>query len=413
VDLVDDADFDRIVDPDYSPIGWHLGHIGMTEAYWILQRAMGAPPPRTDYLRLFSPVSRPRAARADLPTRSAIGRYLQEVRTRVEEFLAAADLEGKDPLLAQGFIFHSVLQHEWQHQETLVELIRLGDCLSAPPPPLPPTTPSRSFPPAASAQTGTPERVRIPAGPCVIGSDALEAYDNERPAHRVEVEEFGIDPFPVTNARYLEFVSAGGYRQAEWWSAEGWSWRQEQGVDAPRFWERDTGGGWLTCDPGRRHPVPPDCPVEGVSWHEAQAFCRWAGARLPTEVEWEKAAAWDGDHARRFPWGAAPPLPVEATCDLVTWSTAPIDARPAGRSAVGAWDMGGNVWEWTESPFVGYPGFRPFPYRGYSGAFVGGPYRVLRGGSWATPGPLLRCSFRNWYRPGYRQGALGFRCAAR
>jgi iron(II)-dependent oxidoreductase len=442
MDLVPEGLFQHPIDPDYSPLGWHFGHIGMTEGYWVLEQAKGDAPLRPDYLYLFSTTARPREERSRIPGRETVRRYLAEVRAAVETYLARVDLGAPNPLLREGFIFYSVLQHEWQHQETIVELLRLADCLTVEPAALPLTkegwlplpgaryparqeqnaSPPRRAPgtghrapfplPFAALLENTLTQVRIPAGPFPMGLDDVIAYDNEKPVHEREVPEFEIDAFPVTNREYIRFIAEGGYTHREWWSEEGWAWREANKIEAPLSWQRDGQDGWRSREIGGARPVPADHPVSCVSWFEAEAFARSVGRRLPTEAEWEKAASWDaaGGQKRRFPWGEEPPGPARAQFDLHGWSTAPVTAHPAGRSAAGCWDMAGNVWEWTASPFTGYPGFRAFPYDGYSAVYLDGPYKVLKGGSWASRGPILRCSFRNWYVPSYRQGLLGFRC---
>jgi iron(II)-dependent oxidoreductase len=221
------------------------------------------------------------------------------------------------------------------------------------------------------------------------------AYDNERPAHMVDVPAFRIDTTPVTNAAFAEFVADGGYDDPRHWTDDGWAWRVEQDARHPQFWIRD-GDGWSRRRYGRIEPLPGREPVQHVCWHEADAFARWRGARLPTEAEWEKAA----QGAR---W------PVERTA---RFGPDEVGAHPEAASAVGCVDMLGGVWEWTASDFTGYPGFRSFPYREYSEVFFGPDYKVLRGGSWATDPIACSVTFRNWDFPIRRQIFAGFRCAA-
>ena len=213
---------------------------------------------------------------------------------------------------------------------------------------------------------GAPGEVVVEAGPFTLGtSDDAWAYDNERPAHEAETAAFAIDRGPVTNGAYAGFIAAGGYANDEHWSEAGRAWRDEENPTAPLHW-----GEGVVARFGREEPLDPDEPVQHVSFYEAEAFARWAGKRLPTEAEWEKAAR------------------------------------------AGVLYGVGEVWEWTPSPFVGYPGFAAFPYPEYSEVFFGDEHRVLRGSSWATHPSVARPSFRNWDLPQRRQIFAGFRCAA-
>jgi len=237
--------------------------------------------------------------------------------------------------------------------------------------------------------------VRVDGGEHEIGApDAGFAYDNERPRHRVELAPFLIDRTPVTNGAYIAFM-------------------EETGAEPPMYWERDGEGGWVRTAMGVRWPLDLAEPVIHVSWNEADAFARWAGKRLPTEAEWEKAASWDSSmQAKRlFPWGDEPPTPERANLDQLAFGTAPAGAYAGAASPCDAVQMLGDVWEWTASGFEAYPGFEAFPYPEYSEEFFGGPYRVLRGGSWATQAEAVSNTFRNWDHPERRQIFAGLRCA--
>jgi gamma-glutamyl hercynylcysteine S-oxide synthase len=238
------------------------------------------------------------------------------------------------------------------------------------------------------------------------------ALDNERPAHTVHVEPFMIDTAPVTNAAYARFIAAGGYDEPRWWSAEGWAYRRHADLTAPRFWLRD-GDGWLRNRFGVVEPLPPDEPVVHVSYHEAAAYASWAGRRLPTEAEWEKAARFDPatGRSRRFPWGDEEPGEEHANLGQRHLSPAPVGAYPAGVSPLGVHQLIGDVWEWTGTDFAGYPGFAVFPYKEYSEVFFGPEYKVLRGGSFGTDPVACRSTFRNWDYPIRRQIFAGFRTA--
>jgi ergothioneine biosynthesis protein EgtB len=276
-----------------------------------------------------------------------------------------------------------VLQHESQHGETIAFLKRLAEGAAT------------SF--DAGRAPGDDDLIAVPAGPVTLGWADVDALDNEGGRHAVFVDDFRIARHPVTQGAYAAFIDAGGYRRPEWWTAEGWARREAEGVAGPLYWR----------------PGADDHPVMGVSAHEAEAYCRFRGLRLPTEAEWEKAAAWDpaAGRARRVPWGDGPADAARANVDRARGGTSPVGAYPAGASPCGALDMLGNVWEWTASPFAAYPGFAGFPYAGFSAAYFDGRHRALRGGSWATRPWTLRAASRNWYVPETRQILAGFRCA--
>jgi gamma-glutamyl hercynylcysteine S-oxide synthase len=188
---------------------------------------------------------------------------------------------------------------------------------------------------------------------------------------------------------------------------------REAQLVAPQFWQRDADGSWWRRRFGVVEPVPPDEPVCHVCFFEAEAYAAWAGRRLPTEAEWEKAARFDPatDRSRRYPWGDADPTPTHANLGQRHLQPAPVGAYPAGASPLGVHHLVGDVWEWTSSGWHPYPGFAVFPYPEYSQVFFGGDYRVLRGGSFGTDPSAIRSMFRNWDHPIRRQIFSGFRCA--
>jgi ergothioneine biosynthesis protein EgtB len=305
-----------------------------------------------------------------------------------------------------------VLEHEYQHQETLAYLLQMLD------PALKVKNEGVAFRGGknpVSFSSLTEAMVRVPGGAFELGSRGYPfAYDNEQPPHAVTLQDFRIDRYPVTNAEYEQFVEAGGYRTRSLWSDEGWAWVEENRIESPLYWSRAAADGrWDLQGMFEVTPLPQDHPVTGVSWHEASAYARFAGKRLPTEAEWEKAAAWDTDTEtrRRFSWGDEPATPELANYANHNWGTTSVGAHPEGRSAYGCFDMTGNVWEWTASVFAPYPGFEAYPYREYSELWFDGDHRILKGGSWTTREPLLRASFRNFFRPRFRAAFAGFRCA--
>jgi iron(II)-dependent oxidoreductase len=271
--------------------------------------------------------------------------------------------------------------------------------------------------------------IEVPACELVLGAgnDDRFVYDNELPARVVSVPAFKIDRAPVTNEEFARFVAEGGYARRELWDEEGWAWREREGWEHPLYWlcdgaSRQTRSQSASSDPSSwrvramfgEEPLPPDHPVSGVSWYEAEAYARWAGKRLPTEVEWERAASWDDEKRskRLYAWGDDEPTDELCNFDLRRWGTTPVGAFPAGASPVGCLDMTGNVWEWTSSKFAGYPGFRAFPYPEYSEVWFDEDHRVLRGGSWATDASVLRTTFRNFFRRHFRIAFAGLRCAS-
>jgi gamma-glutamyl hercynylcysteine S-oxide synthase len=348
------------VSPIMSPLVWDLAHIGWFEELWLIRRIGGSEPSLEGFDDLYDAFRHPRGERSKLPmpTPSEVRAYLENVRRHAFRVLEATELDESDPLLRDAYVYGLVLQHELQHQETMLQTLQLSGFAYAEPP-----HDGLEAPPQ-------PEDVLVPAGPFTLGTDDQPwAYDNERPAHVVELPAFLIERYPVTNERFAEFVEDGGYRERRYWSDDGWDWLQAEKVEAPLYWQR-IHGGWERRRFARWEPVPPAEPVQHVSFYEAEAFAAWAGKRLPTEAEWEKAAK-----------GVAS-------------------------------DMLGEVWEWTSSTFTGYPGFKAFPYAEYSEVFFGDEYRVLRGGSWATDPLVARITFRNWDYPRRRQLFSGVRLAA-
>ena len=412
---IDYETFCRQAHPEFSPVGWHLGHIAYTESLWLLERCAGKPSEFKKYHRLFAADGLPKGERVYLPTLSEIRCYLNTVRKQVFDYLEVA------PLDEQERLWRFVLQHESQHSEIISFIMQLqswssdkgtrgqGENSSSShslltsrrggvTPPVPITSPQSA------------EMIEIPAGEFEMGNDSLDALDNESPTHRVYLASYWIDRYPVTIGQYRKFIAAGGYQNPEYWSTAGWEWLLFNSVTQPLYWLEDS-----TWD---NHPV---C---GVSWYEAEAYARFVGKRLPTEAEWEKAASWDAvvGCRRTYPWGEEEPEAFRCNYNFGDGRqdsrptqgvrTTMVGAYPAGQSAYGLQDALGNVWEWTSTWFDGYQGFEYFPYRGYSQVYFDGQHRVLKGGCWATRPWALRCSFRNWYYPGVRQILAGFRCAS-
>ncbi|WP_448614780.1 ergothioneine biosynthesis protein EgtB [Modestobacter sp. URMC 112] len=401
----DEPELLRQHSPLMSPLIWDLAHIGQQEDLWLLRggdaRRAGLLPPAVE--TLYDAFTHPRAVRARLPLLPPVEAraYCTEVRGRVLDRLERAGRDGDADAVA--FEVAMVVSHEQQHDETMLQALQLrtGPALLGAGAPLPAGRPGVA---------GT--TVLVPGGEFVLGVDGTDepfALDNERPAHVVDVPAFRIGRVPVTNAEYAAFVDDGGYDQPRWWSARGWQHRCDAGLTRPQFWGTD---GTRTRF-GLVEELPPDEPVQHVTFFEAEAYAAWAGGRLPTEVEWEKAAAWDpgAGRRRRFPWGSSDPTPALANLGGDALRPAPVGAYPAGASAYGVEQLMGDVWEWTSSPFRPWPGFSPMLYADYSAPFFDGDYRVLRGGSWAVAASILRPSFRNWDHPVRRQVFSGIRLA--
>ena len=403
-----DPELERVQSTLMSPLAWDLGHIAAFEDLWLVHRYGERPLLHEDLIEVYDAMETPRSNRGDLPflVAAEAREYLDHVRSRTLEVI---DERG----VGDGILHELVLRHEQQHNETMLQTLQLARLDPAPDRWSPPPTPE-------DPPTGL-ELVDVPAGECAIGAPPFAlgaeqpwksfAYDNERPRHRTDVRGFQIGRVPITNSTFLTFAEDGGYERREWWSAEGWAWKEQYDITRPAGWTADHRGEWRL---GRLGPLDPHRPVVHVSWFEADAFARSHGLRLPTEVEWEKAATWDQERGRprRYPWGSDPPVPgLHANLDLVAGGPAPAGAFPAGRSPWGCLGMVGDVWEWTAEEFAPYPGFVAYPYREYSEPFFGAGYRVLRGGSWATSARVGTPTFRNWDFPQRRQIFAGIRVA--
>jgi gamma-glutamyl hercynylcysteine S-oxide synthase len=424
VEPLDDEQLNRVYSPLLSPLAWDLGHIANFEELWLVRTIGGREPLRGGLGRLYDAIENPRATRGELPIlRDAeLRSYLAEVRERSLEVLDEVEIGAgaADPLLCEGFVYEMLIAHELQHNETMLQLLMMvdgyeppaaafgnaaaaldaaaadDDAATAPDGDDAPDDDAAADVPSpggpmwhridgTSVGTGgiEPGTLRVEGGEYAIGAPpAGFAYDNERPRHTVTLAPFEIDRAPTANGAYAAYV-------------------EETGAEPPLYWERDGEGGWVHTAMGRRESIDPAQPVVHVSWHEADAFARWAGKRLPAEAEWEAAFAGSGDPAglagaRPDPAGLAGTRPDSSGRSGVTRNPAPLTGR---------------VWEWTSSDFLAYPGFEAFPYREYSEVFFGDAHKVLRGGSWATAREVMRPSFRNWDLPQRRQIFAGFRCA--
>jgi gamma-glutamyl hercynylcysteine S-oxide synthase len=399
-----EADLSRTPDPIMSPPIWDLGHIAAYEELWLACTVGGESPQYPELQRAYDAFETPRAERTKvtLLDAAACREYVDAVRARALDVLAAADLDPDGPrLLADGFAFEMVAQHEAQHTETVLQALQMYEDGTY--------RPVREQLPRAP-QVDDGDRVSVAGGTFAIGAGGSGfAYDCERPRHERVVAPFALDRYPVSNARHLAFMDDGGYSRRELWSVEGWKWREHHDVVAPLYWQRD-GGGWWVRTFDQTVPVDPRRPVCHVSFFEAEAHARWAGGRLPDEHEWEAAAICAPTGSARYPWGDGWTV-SRANLGQRGYGVAPLGAYDEGAAPSGCIQMIGDVWEWTSTAFHGYPGFAAFPYPEYAEVFFGDRYRVLRGGSWATQPIAARTTFRNWDLPQRRQIFSGFRLA--
>ncbi len=394
--------------PIVNPPLWEIGHVAWFHEYWEWRHLRGLPPLRKDGDRLYDSAAVAHDTRWELPLPSfdeTIG-YGAAIMERVVDRLTSADLT------ADARYFHMLgLFHEDMHGEAFAYT---RQTLAYPPPPLAVREPAR-------AAATLPDDATIPGGTFALGAarDARFVFDNEKWAHDVAVAPFRIARAAVTNAEFAAFVDAGSYARRALWSAAGWDWRTRAEAQHPAYWRRDNAGHWEERAFDRWIALRGDHPVRHVCWYEADAYCRWAGRRLPSEAEWEVAAAGEpgargglGARKRLYPWGKSEPAPECANLDGWYADTVPVHALAEGDSAFGCRQMCGNVWEWTADDFLPYPGFAADPYREYSAPWFG-THKVLRGGCWATRSRLIRNTWRNFYTPDRRDVFAGFRTCAR
>ena len=416
-DLLDDSIYYERPISLRNPVVFYEGHIPAFTVNTLIKRALGRQGVDEHLETIFARGIDPESEATSIargnpawPSRAEVRQYVEASDRLIEEAIASADLERPgDPMLDQARALWTILEHEEMHQETLGYIWHQVPY-------------SRKRKPIGyqteASSTGRVDfssHARIRAGIATLGTDLREhafAWDNERPAHSVHVNAFGIDVYNVTNGQFMAFVRAGGYSTPQWWRPEDWAWIQADGVSHPTFWERD-GDRWLWRGMFERVPLPETWPVY-VTWAEANAFARWRRLRLPTEAEFHRAAFGtpEGHHERRHPWGDAMDSLVPGNFDFKRWDPEPVGAHSAGASAFGVHDLIGNGWEWTSTTFGPFDGFSPLPtYPEYSADFFDGDHFVMKGASPLTARTLVRRGFRNWFRPRYPYVYATFRCA--
>jgi iron(II)-dependent oxidoreductase len=402
LELTDDLSDAQMLGPHLATVNpplWEVGHLAWFQEKWLLRRG-GEPSLRADADALYDSSAVAHDTRWDLalpPRREALA-YLRQVLDRVLDKLERGLVSEEDAYFSRLATFH-----EDMHGEAFAY-----------------TRQTFGYPRPRFAEAGQgggkeegplPGDVVVPGGRFLLGArPGAEpfVFDNEQWAHPVELRPFAVARAAVTQAEFAAFVEEDGYRRRELWDEAGWAWCEEAGAAHPVYWRREGPGRWLRRDFERWLPLEPHRPVLHVNWYEAQAYCRWAGRRLPSEAEWEAAA---GGPERRFPWGDSPPSAERANLDGLALGCADVAACAAGDSPYGCRQMVGNVWEWTADDFLPYPGFAAGPYRDYSAPWFG-THKVLRGGCWVTRGRLPRNTWRNFYRPDRRDVWAGFRTCA-
>ena len=406
-----------------NPLRWEIGHLAWFQEYWVLRHLSGQPSILTSGDDLYDSARVAHDTRWALPLleRNETLEYMERVLDRVIEQASIGsaslkDAEGYD----QEYFLNLVLLHEQMHDEAITYT---RQTLSYPSPTLAITNEVR-FAEHNEALGQTSDDLtrdaQIRGGKFILGSTQEERFifDNEQLAHDVEIAPFAISKTAVSNGQFKNFVEDNGYKRGELWTKEGWQWRTAASAEHPVYWRLE-GNDWLRRNFDEWIALDDRLPVIHVNWHEADAFCRWAGRRLPSEAEWEMAASAEPNsnggglakRKRRYPWGDDLPTPGRANLDWRAMGCIPVDALPAGDSAFGCRQMIGNVWEWTASALNPYPGFVAGPYREYSEPWFG-DHKVLRGGCWATRSRLIHTTYRNFYTPDRRDIWAGFRTCA-
>ena len=414
-DLVADLDDGQLIGP-YLPIVnpplWEIGHVAWFQEKWVLRHGCKHKPIRGDADALWDSIAIAHDTRwaLSIPSRKQTLAYMCDVRDAVIELLEKGGLSDELIYLVRYAVFH-----EDMHTEAFTYT---RQTLGNPPPQFSDNTNLLS---EESVDAMLHVDVEIPGGTFMLGAAQDEAFvfDNEKWAHPVHVKPFVIARTAVTQSEFAAFVDDEGYGRKDLWSQEGWDWRNSADADCPVYWQLDKKGEWLRRHFDEWERLEPHLPVIHINWFEADAYCRWAGRRLPSEVEWELAAAAephpDGQEflpaKRRYPWGGAPPTPARANLDWNQMGCANVNAIPESDSAFGCRQMIGNVWEWTSTIFHAYPDFEIDLYKEYSEPWFG-TRKVLRGGCWTTRSRLIRNTWRNFYTPDRRDVLAGFRTCA-
>ncbi len=392
--------------PIANPALWEVGHVGWFFEKWTLRNLYEAQGlvPRSDELYDSAAIAHDSRWRLRFPSWEDTRAFVQQVARGATDRIGQSNPDVLEQYFIQLATFHTDM-----HAEAFAytrQTLGFSE----------PTVPATAPLPSPQLDFG-PHDVAVPGGAFILGAIEGElpfVFDNEKWGHEVHVEPFAIAATAVSNGDFLRFVQAGGYRDRSCWTDAGWWWKQAVGAEHPVYWRRENDGAWLVRRYDAWIPMDLYAAIIHVNWHEASAYCAWAGRRLPTEAEWELAAAGgaDGSTKRRYPWGDEPPTPERANLDFRGRGTIDVRTLPAGDTPSGCRQMLGNVWEWTATEFGPYPGFTADPYKEYSEPWFSG-HKVLRGGAWSTRSRLVRNTWRNFYTPDRRDVMCGFRtCSA-
>jgi gamma-glutamyl hercynylcysteine S-oxide synthase len=423
--LIADLDDEQMIGPRQeivNPLRWEIGHVAWFQEYWLLRHLCGRAPVLSHGDTLYDSAKVGHETRWDLPLPSkaeTIGYKNQVLERVIDQFDQAKTRSSNNAgaLTNEAAYFLSLaLFHEDMHDEAITYT---RQTLRYAAPRFSGEVDSKNV--GEQIAPGQSGDAIIPGGTMLMGNARTESFvfDNEMLAHEVQVQPFSISRTAVTNAEFAAFVNDRGYQRSELWSDAGWQWRESADANHPVYWTF-ADGRWWRRNFDQMVQLEEYLPVLHVNWYEAEAFCRWAGRRLPTEAEWEMAASAEPsahgraitDRKRRFPWGEDPPAPERANLEWHAMGCIDVRSLAAGDSAFGCRQMIGNVWEWTVTDFGPYRGFVAGPYKEYSAPWFG-DHKVLRGGCWTTRSRLISNTYRNFYKPDRRDVWAGFRTCAR
>ncbi len=355
------TDINRQAHPDLSPPGWHLGHCIFTENYWLRERLLGIEYTDDKHTRLYNPeYSEKRLRGKRIPPMQTLLSWAMKSHAINRQLITHLNGHVREPRLMQDdYLIHFLIQHYAQHFETL-QIIAMQQALVE----------AQEFFVRHPLEGSIVNQICqiIPAGRYSVGADLPDRpYDNEYPAYTVDIDATAIAARPVSNTEYLGFMEDGGYRRKDFWCDAGWQWVNTLNKQSPEYWHPDSEGYWYALTPRGPADLDMDEPVYGINWYEARAFANWVGGRLPHEHEWETA------------------------------------------NRLGLLEATGKVWEWCANHFFPYPGFRAFPYNGYSAPYFDGAHYTLKGGSRLSRDIIKRPSFRNYYQADKRFIYAGLR----